>query len=217
MNILREIRKIKNNNIVIKIALILVFSTIFIINTYAWWNLSKEIKISKVEGKINPWDVDYVIDNNNILDEIIKIPIKNINPGMENFHKIVKIKNTGNKPTKINFELLSVKLFGEEKLNELLRNDEILQKENGAEIFKNKDKYPFDFSYTFDKTELLGQYIDDRTTDSYANLVFDMKWEYLGTDMLDTEIGKRTFDFYNSNNNKNAIEITIKLISEKKQ
>ena len=217
MNILRELRKIKKKSVLKKLLIVLIFSFIFIANTFAWWNISKEIQVKKIEGKVKSWDVQYVVKDNEALNEIVKIPIANIQPGMPNVEENIKIVNTGILSTEIEYEITSVKLFGIEMINELKQNNEIISTPNGGEIFTNKDKYPFNLTYSFDKTELSGEYIDETSIESYANLKINLNWEYLGNNVLDTKIGKKAYEFYNANldTNKNALELRIKLTSSK--
>ena len=217
MNILRELRKIKKKSVMKKSFLALIFSFVFIANTLAWWNLSKEIEVKAIEGKVISWDVDYVVKDESILDETVNIPIENIMPGMENAQRQVKIINTGVLPTTIKYELISVKLFGVEMLDELKSTNGIKTTGNKTEIFTDKAKYPFNISYEYDKTTLRGEYVDESTTDSYATLNVNMNWEYDGKDQLDTEIGRKAYEFYNENleTNKNAIEVKVRITSEK--
>ena len=59
MNILREFRRATKRSIATRIRLILLFSVILIVNTYAWWSATKDVKLSSLDGDVTSWDVSY--------------------------------------------------------------------------------------------------------------------------------------------------------------
>ena len=63
MNILREFRRIKKRSMPVRIALILIFSVILIINTYAWFSSNEPVNMSGLEADVTPWDVRYYVDD----------------------------------------------------------------------------------------------------------------------------------------------------------
>lgn len=225
MNILREFRRATKRSIATRIRLVLLFSVILIVNTYAWFNAEKDIKISGLEGDTTPWDVAYYVDDKEILDEEAKFTIDELYPGMPEREEVANIYNIAKTGTIIKYELKSVKIFGEEVLDELKANGSIVTEGNTTHIFSDDSKYPFDISYTFDKDRLSGKYVDDDTTpDAHATFKYNLSWNFesgstdaekLEKDTIDTVFGKNAYKYYqNSENDSNkAIEIYVKITS----
>lgn len=225
MNILREFRRTKRKSIATRIRLILLFSVILIVNTYAWWSATKDVKLSSLSGDVTSWDVAYYVDGKEAMDQTATFSIDEIYPGMPNRKDVVHIYNIGTTGSFINYELTSVKIFGEEILSELQENETIVTDGNTTHIFYDDTKYPFNISYTFDKTSLSGKYVDDITTpNAVATFEYNLSWEYesgeadaekIERDYLDTAFGKNAYQFYKAdkNNTYKAIEICVKITS----
>ena len=225
MNILREIRRIKKRSVPARILLITIFSVILIINTYAWFNANEPVNMSGLEANITPWDVRYYVDDKEMLDESVTFTIDELYPGMPDREDIVRIYNMSTTSTSINYELTSVKVFGQEVLDQLKKNNMIQTDGNTVHIFADDTEYPFDISYTYDKTRLDGEYKDDETTpNAGATFKYQASWEYQGNgtedenlakDILDTKFGKGAYEYYQdeANDPSKAIEITVKITS----
>ena len=225
MNILREIRRIKKRSVPARILLITIFSVILIINTYAWVNANEPVNMSGLEANITPWDVRYYVDDKEMLDESVTFTIDELYPGMPDREDIVRIYNMSTTSTSIKYELTSVKVFGQEVLDQLKENNMIQTDGNTAHIFADDTEYPFDISYTYDKTRLDGEYKDDETTpNAGATFKYQASWEYQGNgtedenlakDILDTKFGKGAYEYYQdeANDPSKAIEITVKITS----
>ena len=225
MNILREIRRIKKRSVPARILLITIFSVILIINTYAWFNANEPVNMSGLEANITPWDVRYYVDDKEMLDESVTFTIDELYPGMPDREDIVRIYNMSTTSTSINYELTSVKVFGQEVLEQLKENNMIQTDGNTVHIFADDTEYPFDISYTYDKTRLDGEYKDDETTpNAGATFKYQASWEYQGNgtedenlakDILDTKFGKGAYEYYQdeANDPSKAIEITVKITS----
>ncbi len=219
MNILRELRKFKRKSVLVKLQILLLFSVMLIASTYAWWRIP-EVKMSNLQGTVESWEVEYDIEDNKILEEEVTISVDNFQPGMQDFEKIISIRNLGTKETSITYELTSVKLFGEEVLSELQNNNEIALAGNTVNLFVNsaENEYPFNICYTYDKSKISGQYEDDESTpDAVAKLGFYVSWEYeKGTDILDTSVGQRAYDYYEDENNipEEILQFTVKITSK---
>ena len=146
MNILREIRKISKKSKKKKIMLIMLLSIVLIVNTYAWFFSEKETNLKSIEGKVNSWDISYVISEKEILDEEISLDIDTIYPGMPIYEKDLHIYNLGNTNAQITIDIISVQLFGNEIANELKEKLEITDKNNEVTVFAdlpNTSEYPF--------------------------------------------------------------------------
>ncbi len=225
MNILREFRRIKKRSMPVRILLILIFSVILIINTYAWFNANEPVNMSGLEADVTPWDVRYYVDDKEVLDESVTFTIDELYPGMPDREDTVRIYNMGATSTSITYELTSVKIFGQDMLDQLKENGIIQTEGNTTHIFADDTKYPFDISYTYDKTRLDGEYVDDETTpNAGATFQFHASWEYQGNgtdeeilarDILDTMFGQNAYEYYQNeeNDSSKAIEITVKITS----
>ena len=230
MNILREARRAKEKSMATRIKLLLIFSVIFIVNTYAWFGIDKDVKIKGLDGDVTSWDVSYYINNeeNEILNEIAVFTIDELYPGMPEREDVVHIYNMGTSSTNIEYELISVKVFGQEVLSEL----DLQREGNTTTIFsgdtqvsESVQKYPFNISYTYDKDYLKDKYVDDTTTpQSHATFRFNVNWAYqingtedenIAKDALDTQFGKKAYAYYQdeANDPSKAIEIKVKITS----
>lgn len=225
MNILREFRRIKKRSMPVRILLILIFSVILIINTYAWFQSNQPVDMNGLEANITPWDVRYYVDDKEILDETVTFTIDQLYPGMPEREDTVRILNMSTTSTSIKYELTAVKVFGQDVLDTLLEDGIIRTEGNTVNIFGDDTQYPFHISYTYDKTRLDGEYVDDTTTPAAgATFQFHASWDYQGTgtedenlakDILDTKFGKDAYAYYQdeANDPSKAIEITVKITS----
>lgn len=226
MNILREFRRVKKKSMATRVRLITMFSVILIINTYAWWNVGGNISLKAIEGEVTSWDVAYYVGENEILDQTVVFTIDELYPGMPEHEDVVHIYNMGKTSSTIEYRLISVKVLGEEILDQLQTNGEIETVENTTTLFTDDTTYPFSISYTYDKNRLDDQYVDDETTpQSVATFRFNTNWAYEATgtenqkvqkDLLDTTFGKQAYQYYQNeeNNPEKAIEITVRIKSQ---
>ena len=227
MNILREFRRAKERSVASRVRLIMIFSVILIVNTYAWFNINQEIKLKNLDtANITPWDITYYVDGKEILDQDYTFTIDELYPGMPNREDTVHIYNLTTTSSKLSYEITSVKVFGQEVLSQLQADGGIQQNGNTVNIFADDTTYPFNISYTYDKTRLDGEYVNDETTpDAGANVKFNVSWTYQGNgtddenlakDILDTKFGKDAYSFYqNSENDESqAIEIIVKITGQ---
>ena len=227
MNILREFRRAKERSVASRVRLIMIFSVILIVNTYAWFNINQEIQLKKLEtADITPWDITYYVDGKEILDQDYTFTIDELYPGMPNREDTVHIYNLTTTSSRLSYEITSVKVFGKEVLSQLQTNGGIRQDGNTVHIFADDTTYPFNISYTYDKTRLDGEYVDDNTTpNAGAKVNFNVSWAYQGEgtddenlakDILDTKFGKDAYNFYqdSGNDKSKAIEIIVKITGQ---
>lgn len=226
MNILREFRRVKEKSMANRIVLLLIFSVILIINTYAWFSSDKDVNLDGLTGDVTSWDVYYYVnsDTNQILDQTATFTIEELYPGMADREDVVHIHNIGKASTSIRYELISVKVFGQEVLSQLRTDGEIQTSGDTTNLF-SAGNYPFNISYTYDRDKLQGTYVDDDTTpNASATFKFNVNWAYEGTgsesenaakDALDTKFGKDAYKYYQeaSNDPTKAIEIQVKITS----
>ncbi len=225
MNILREIRRVRKRSMASRIRLILIFSVILIVNTYAWFNINEDVKLKGLEADVTPWDVTYYVDGKEILDQDVTFTIDELYPGMPNREDTVHIYNLTTTSSNINYELASVKVYGQEILEQLKNNGGIKAEGNTVNVFTDDTTYPFKVSYTYDKTRIDGEYVDDeKTPEAGAKLKLNVSWTYQGNgtddenlarDILDTKFGKEAYKYYQNENNDpaKAIEIVVKITS----
>ena len=225
MNILREVRRVKEKNMATRIIFVLLFCVIFVVNTYAWFTASSEFNITGIEGQVTSWDIAYYIEDEEVLDETATFTIEALYPGMPNREDVVHIYNVGKASTNISCEVISVKVFGQEVIEQLKTDGEIQTNGNTTNIFSKDSQYPFNISYTYDKSKLIGEYVDDASTpDSFGAVTFNVSWDYEGNatateddakNILDTKFGKDAYAYYQdeANDPSKAIEIQIKITS----
>lgn len=218
MNVFRELRRIKNRNVIARLAVVFVFLLMLITSTYAWFNISKEVEIQGVEGKVSGWNVEYYV-NDVFAENTYVFEAQNFYPGMDPITETVKIYNTGELNTNIKYEITSIKLFGEEILEQLENNNEIIYSERGIAIFTDTTKYPFFINYSYDKVKLIGTYADaESTPNAVATLDLSASWEYHGNDakdILDTGFGEAAYDYYEAHpEGEEALVIEMKITSE---
>ena len=225
MNILREARRFNQKSMTLRIISILLFSVMLIASTFAWFSIQKDIRFGGLTGDVTSWDVEYYIDGetNPIINEIATFTIDQFYPGMQRPDDIVHVYNIGTSSTNITYELISVKLFGEEILGEL--DLQVDSSTNTTTIFSEDTQYPFRVSYTYDKTYLKGKYVDDTTTpEAHSTFKFSVKWAYEDggsaeeiedRDELDTSFGKAAYEYYQREGSdpSKAIEVKVKITS----
>lgn len=224
MNILREYRRIKKKSLATRISLIFTFSVILIVSTYAWFGINQPVEIGGLEANVTSWDVSYFLNDKAALNEIATVTIDELYPGMPERTDVVNIYNLGEASTKIYYELISVKVFGVEVLDNLKNDNEIVTNGNTTDIFSTNNNYPFDISYTYDKDYLKNAYVDDLSTpESKATFNFFVSWPYRegetqeeikAKDFLDTKFGKDAHAYYEAGNpSSSAVEIKVRISS----
>ena len=225
MNILREVRRVNKRSMPVRIIFLLTFCVIFVVTTYAWFSTQKDVTLGGLDADVTSWDVSYYVnqEENIFLDKTATFTIEQLYPGMPNREDVVYIHNIGTSSTKIRYELVSVKVFGQEVLNQL----DIGVVGNTTTIFSadTESGYPFKISYTYDKDYLKDAYVDDvATPNSKATFRFNVSWAYEGTgtesenlakDVLDTKFGKDAYAYYQdaANDPSKAIEIQVRITS----
>lgn len=225
MNILREVRRASNKSMPIRIILLLTFCVISIVATYAWFSTQKNVTLGGLKGSVTPWDVNYYVDDKQILDKVATFTIEELYPGMPDREDIVNIYNIAETSTDIDYQLVSVKVFGQEVLSEL----DIGVQGNTTTIFSADTDYPFKISYTYDRDYMTGAYnFDDPDAapeKSHATFKFNVSWTYEGAgtdeenlakDVLDTKFGKDAYQYYKNEENdpSKAIEVKVRITSK---
>ena len=231
MNILREVRRVNKRSLPVRIILLLTFCVIFVASTYAWFSTQNNVETLGLKTDITSWDVAYYVYDEQELDQTATITLEHLYPGMYPYFEDVDIYNLGKSSTKIEYQLVSVKVFGKEVLNQL----DIGISDDGktTTIFSKDTDYPFSVSYTYDKDYLKGQYIEgaEGSDKAHAKVRFNASWAFdlteeedaveiteddiLARDILDTKFGKEAYEYYTEKDGdpSKAIEIKIKITS----
>ena len=238
MNILREIRRISQKSKRKRIILILMLCFALISSSYAWFESTKLTNLSGISGKVNSWDVAYVISDTEIIDEEISFDVSTIYPSMPTYEQDLHIYNLGENGANIKLEITSVKLFGEEILNSLKEKLEITNKDNQLIVFDdlaNYSEYPFKTKIEYDKLFIHdkynyisydenGNFVDaknpegkygyETNNESVATIKLKFVWDGLN-DTLDTEFGKKAFEYYqnSSENTEPVIRVKVRITS----
>lgn len=227
MNILREVRRFNNKSMPLRIISILMFCVISIVTTYAWFSSQKNVNLGGLTGDVTSWDVTYFVKGEERFDQTATFTVEQLYPGMDPWGDTVHIYNIGESSTNIRYELLSVKVFGEEVLPDIT----IGVSGKTTTIFAGDTSYPFKITYTYDKDYMKEKYIDDATTpDAHATLAFNVSWDYeiaddasttgidesLNKDDLDTQFGKNAYAYYQQEGSdpSKAIEIKVRITSD---
>lgn len=226
MNVLRELRKFKTKSAIAKLRMLVLLIVMLVGSSYAWFNNQLDVGLANIRGKVVPWDIEYSIDDETIQEREITITVDEFYPGMEEFEKNIMIKNLTNTSSIIEYELISVRLFGEEILEELNSTNNIVDVGTTKNIFVTEE-YPFNLGYHYDKDELNGEFVDETTTEnSFAQLRVFANWSYEReganktyeeNDVLDTWYGEKAYEYYDSELSKqySPIEIVIKITSSR--
>ena len=232
MNILRELRKIKHRNIGARVALVLIFATCFIINTFAWFSFQRNFKTSQFGATVREWNIEFKDDAENELEDEVLFSIE-MYPGMPDFEENIYIRNKGDYDSSLSFALKTVTLYGEliyssetiEGFTNLIIPQIDPEYVNGVryllvsnESYDGEDPVimPFTIQYSYNKDELTGKYIDDSTTpDAYATFTMNVEWDYeliednevnIDRDDLDTQWGKDAYHYYTTSVNEDENE-----------
>lgn len=217
MNILREIRKFRQRSLKAKIILLFIFTTMLIVNTYAWFVTTKDVSTSGLTGEVNPWNVEFFIRGEEV-KESYTFSIDKLYPGMEEFNDNIYIRNSEERKSSIKYKITSVKLFGEEIIESLKEENEIVEQNKTIKVFSNKSKYPFTVTCTYDKNEVVGKYEnEEKTPNAFAVANLKIEWNYENrTDELDTSIAKDSYDYYQNYQSGNegvvsALQIVLQI------
>ena len=228
MNVLRELRKFKTKSALAKIRILILLTVMLIVSTYAWFSVEKDVSVSNIRGIVTEWDVEYSIDDVAITTEEIIIACDEFYPGMPDFNKNIKVTNKTETGADLKFEVISVKIFGEEKLPDMISHGDIVIDEGNKKIdLFTTEEYPFEAGLEYNRNAIDG--IDPDTGEpletSHAEIKVSAKWTYersgatkneIANDELDTSYGERAYEYYKNEalaEQYSPIEITMKITS----
>lgn len=222
MNVLRELRKLKTKSVIAKIRVLILLIVMLTVSTYAWFYTERNTNVGGIRGEVIDWDIEYSIDDEEISTEEVVIAIDEFYPGMADFEKNILTLNKTEIGAEIRYELKSVKIFGEEKIDYLKTSNNITIAGNTTNIF-SKEEYPFNVGFTYDKDVLAGLDKDAEgiPPESLATLTIFANWSYertganttlLQNDKLDTNFGERAYNYYKNDelsNQYSPLEIVL--------
>ena len=188
MKIKDMLKKIKPRSLIILI-LLLVF------NTYAWFIYSTRVSMS-LSAHVTSWNVRFQAGDEEITKELV-IEIDRIYPGMDTFTQEIDVKNMGELPAKLSYEIKSLKI-----LDEYYEVGEDITEEELEEMIS---EYPFKMKIDVSKNEI-------ESESGQAQFVVSVEWPYeSGDDELDTSWGERAYEYYSSNPDDTSLVLKVEL------
>lgn len=224
MNVLRVVRRKKIN-----IFLIIILLFVGISSTYAWFNMQNDVQGEGIVAKVSSWGIEFIIDENvEIVSDEYTIEIDKFYPGMEPIEKKIDIYNTDVEKVSIEYEIISISLFGEEIINNetLTEETENQYGVRSASIFGNnaatlfepgntnysfsmKHPTPFEITYSYNKDELAGLGGDGEYSGWFK---INFSWPDNQDDVEDTRIGNMAYEYMKSQENSENKESPIKIV-----
>lgn len=190
--IVRIIKKIQIKNILILIVLL-------IFNSYAWFVYATKAS-SSIDVHISSWNVEFSIGEDESVTNIL-IEVDRVYPGMETFEKSISVQNKGEIKAKLEYQIISLKVMGEEyKIGDDMTSEEL---EN-----KMKTEYPFKINVNKEENALI-----NGTGAGKFNVTVEWPFES-GNDEADTFWGNKAYEYYSTDSNHKSLEIEIRLTAK---
>lgn len=165
-------------------------------NAFAWFIYSNKVSNS-ITASVKSWRITFAQDGTD-LENNVTFNVSSIYPGMTNHVDSVEIKNSGEMPANIRYELRSVKIFNQ---TYSIDNYTSAQMES---ILSNS--YPFKIVFTVDNPTI--------GVSGTAHFTMTVSWPYeSGDDELDTYWGKQSYAFQAANPGVNEIEVSVKIVA----
>lgn len=189
--VLKIMKKIKIRNLIILI-LLLVF------NAYAWFVYTTRVSLD-LSAHVSSWDVQFVAKDGGVSSDMI-IKVEKVYPGMEDFEKIIEVQNRGEVNVELSYEIESVRIMDET----IEKNDETGVTSESIEEKLKKD-YPFKINIVKDDSNLI-------TGSGNGSFKITVVWPYeSGDDEADTNWGRKAYEYYENNPDKECIELKLVL------
>ena len=160
----------------VNISTIFFFVLSLISSTFAWFAYSNVVD-SNISVEVKSWDIDITEDNSEIA-QLVNINIDSFSPGIETYTKNIKIKNNGDLPAYLDFEIVSLRI-----LEDTYSGEDILD--------SLSHDYPFFFNFVFNTNYI--------TTNQTADFDISIGWPLdSGDNVLDTTWGSNAYEFYHN-------------------
>ena len=165
-------------------------------------NLIREDKEEDEDNKsahVSSWDVQFVAKDGGVSSDMI-IKVEKVYPGMEDFEKIIEVQNRGEVNVELSYEIESVRIMDET----IEKNDETGVTSESIEEKLKKD-YPFKINIVKDDSNLI-------TGSGNGSFKITVVWPYeSGDDEADTNWGRKAYEYYENNPDKECIELKLVL------
>ena len=189
--VLKIMKKIKIRNLIILI-LLLVF------NAYAWFVYTTRVALD-LSAHVSSWDVQFVAKDGGVSSDMI-IKVEKVYPGMEDFERIIDVQNRGEVNVELSYEIESARIMDET----IEKNDETGVTSESIEE-KLKNDYPFKINIVKDDSDLI-------TGSGNGSFKITVVWPYeSGDDEADTNWGRKAYEYYENNPDKECIELKLVL------
>ena len=189
--VLKIMKKIKIRNLIILI-LLLVF------NAYAWFVYTTRVSLD-LSAHVSSWDVQFVAKDGGVSSDMI-IKVEKVYPGMEDFERIIDVQNRGEVNVELSYEIKSARIMDET----IEKNDETGVTSESIEE-KLKNDYPFKINIVKDDSNLI-------TGSGNGSFKITVVWPYeSGDDEADTNWGRKAYEYYENNPDKECIELKLVL------
>lgn len=186
-------------------------SITLIFNTYAWFLYVNTVS-ANLTAHVDAWQVTFKVDDETIQREL-RFEIDHAYPGMEDETKVVTISNVGEKPADLDYSIKSLRIFDDIYISsEAVATGTVVPAGAtvipGSQILaKLENDYPFTFEIESNNHSL------EASTTSNLDMIFS--WDYeSGDDENDTLYGTKSYEYYEDNDGKPAIQIVITITAQ---
>lgn len=197
----------------LKLQTLFMLSLTLIFNTYAWFLYITTVS-TNMTVHVDAWSVNFEVDNQVIEKEFV-FAIDHAYPGMEEVEKNVTIKNSGEKKAKLTYKISRARILDKEYIVEEELTQEEIANLTGDEIKVTSDELKRMINEDFPFKITITNSSDILDIDQEASVGMKFAWEYdTGDDELDTQYGVDSYEYYQNNPEKSAIEVRIKIIAQ---
>lgn len=185
----------------IKLKTLIILIVLLAFNSYAWFIFATKVSGGLV-AHVTSWDVVFQVGDQESVTNIV-IDVSTIYPGMEDYEKIVTVKNTGEAVAELRYEYNSLTLLG--TTYEVGEDYTVEQLTN-----KIANDYPFKINVAIDQTHL-------EEANGYGTFTITVNWPYeSGDDDTDTYWGEQAYDYNLAHPDESSLKLELKLIAEQK-
>ena len=197
----------------LKLHTLFMLSLTLIFNTYAWFLYVTTVS-TNMTVHVDAWSVNFEVDNQVIEKEFV-FEIEQAYPGMDEIQKDVTIKNSGEKKADLTYKISRARILDKEYVVEEELTTEEIAALTGNEIKVTSDELKRMINEDFPFKITITNSSDILDINQEATVGMKFAWEYdTGDDELDTQYGVDSYEYYQNNPGKSAIEVRIKIIAQ---
>jgi len=168
----------------------------FISITLAWFAYSGLVNTA-TQIDVKSWNIEFSNKSKSVSNELVISLPPDISPGMQTISETINVKNTGDSPATLGYEITSARI-----LNETLSGEESNLED------KLSHDYPFHINMSVSDT-----YVEAH--DGTAEFTVSVSWPLdSDNDEKDSEWGNAAYDFNKNEETKSAIRVQILLKAE---